>query len=96
MNEMEYWKGRVADGKLSVGELMGNREGKEFELDLGDGTTGRIPAKLRIHPIVLLSGPNPTNYLLNIEILWEDDTQSRRGAIKSRSMQMVMTEFPEG
>ena len=46
LNYMEYWKGRIADGSLSVYELAGDPDGDEIFLVGGMGQKNSIEARL--------------------------------------------------
>ena len=46
LNYMEYWKGRIADGSLSVYELAGDPDGDEIFLVGGMGQKSSVEARL--------------------------------------------------
>ena len=77
LNYMEYWKGRIADGSLSVYELAGDPDGDEIFLVGGMGQKNSIEARLyydlrRLNPFNDYGNTDLTRYELECWIKWGD------------------------
>ena len=84
LNYMEYWKGRIADGKLSPYELAGDPDGDEIFLVGGLGQKNSIEARLyydfrRLNNFNDYGTTDMTRYELECWIKWGDRFTSPPG-----------------
>ena len=84
LNYMEYWKGRIADGKLSPYELAGDPDGDEIFLVGGLGQKNSIEARLyydfrRLNNFNDYGTTDMTRYELECWIKWGDRFTSPTG-----------------
>ena len=103
LNYMEYWKGRIADGSLSVYELAGDPDGDEIYLVGGLNQKNSIKAKLyydlrRLNAFNDYGITDLTRYELECWVRWNDRFISPQGryansATHERRMSTIMTEF---
>ena len=103
LNYMEYWKGRIADGSLSVYELAGDPDGDEIFLVGGMGQKNSIEARLyydlrRLNPCNDYGNTDLTRYELECWIKWGDRFTSPTGRYAGdtgyeRRISTIMTEF---
>ena len=103
LNYMEYWKGRIADGSLSVYELAGDPDGDEIFLVGGMGQKNSIEARLyydlrRLNPFNDYGNTDLTRYELECWIKWGDRFTSPTGRYAGdtgyeRRISTIMTEF---
>ena len=103
LNYMEYWKGRIADGSLSVYELAGDPDGDEIFLVGGMGQKNSIEARLyydlrRLNPFNDYGNTDLTRYELECWIKWGDRFTSPTGSYAGdtgyeRRISTIMTEF---
>ena len=103
LNYMEYWKGRIADGSLSVYELAGDPDGDEIFLVGGMGQKNSIEASLyydlrRLNPFNDYGNTDLTRYELECWIKWGDRFTSPTGRYAGdigheRRISTIMTEF---
>ncbi len=103
LNYMEFWKGRVADGRLSVSERAGDPNGDSIYLVGGLNQKNSIEAKL-YYDLRRLNGFNDfgvtdfTRYELECWIKWSDRFASPTsrysgGANRERKISTIMTVF---
>ena len=103
LNYMEYWKGRIADGSLSVYELAGDPDGDEIFLVGGTGQKNSIEARLfydlrRLNMFNDYGSTDMTRYELACWIKWGDRFTSPTGRFAGdigheRKISTIMTEF---
>ena len=84
LNYMEYWKGRIADGSLSVYELAGDPDGDEIFLVGGMGQRILLRQRLyydlrRLNPFNDYGNTDLTRYELECWIKWGDRFTSPTG-----------------
>jgi prepilin-type N-terminal cleavage/methylation domain-containing protein len=95
---LEYWKGRIADGKVSLTERAGDPVGKEVFLRGEKFSDVAVPARLFYDPITLVPsayGDNIKRYQIRVWIEWEDYTSTSRRIKKHEELAMVMSQFPK-
>ena len=100
---MEYWKGRIADGKLSPYELAGDPDGDEIFLVGGLGQKNSIEARLyydfrRLNNFNDYGTTDMTRYELECWIKWGDRFTSPTGRYAGntgyeRRLSTIMTKF---
>ena len=103
LNYMEYWKGRIADGKLSPYELAGDPDGDEIFLVGGLGQKNSIEARLyydfrRLNNFNDYVTTDMTRYELECWIKWGDRFTSPTGRYAGdtgyeRRLSTIMTKF---
>ncbi|RMF07838.1 MAG: prepilin-type N-terminal cleavage/methylation domain-containing protein [Candidatus Neomarinimicrobiota bacterium] len=96
INYLEYWKGRIADGQLSVAEKAGNPRGTQIYLEGNQFSQHKVPATLYLDPIQFIPSPHPgglRRWQLHARIRWEDFSLSSRSVQRERDLSMIMTEF---
>lgn len=103
LNYMEYWKGRVADGNLSAGELAGDPDGDEIYLVGSQGERYSIKAQIYydfryLNPSTEYGETSFTRYELECWIRWSDyfatpPSQYSGRVGKERRLSTVMTVF---
>ena len=103
LNYMEYWKGRIADGKLSPYELAGDPDGDEIFLVGGLGQKNSIEARLyydfrRLNNFNDYGTTDMTRYELECWIKWGDRFTSPTGRYAGdtgyeRRLSTIMTKF---
>ncbi len=96
VNYMEYWRGRVADGHLSVTDKAGNTLGKKVYLEGDQSTPNRVIATLYLDPMQVVTSDvqsDFTRYQLTARIKWDDFSLSKKPVTRERSLSMIMTEF---
>ncbi len=95
---IEYMKGRIADGNLTITEKAGDFLGETVYL-IGDANTDiSVPAIIyydHITPVYTDSASSINRYLLHAWIEWQDFSTPRNKYIKRADMEMVMMEFPK-
>ena len=103
LNYMEYWKGRIADGKLSPYELAGDPDGDAIFLVGGLGQKNSIEARLyydfrRLNNFNDYGTTDMTRYELECWIKWGDRFTSPTGRYAGdtgyeRPLSTIMTKF---
>ncbi|MFQ6613679.1 MAG: type II secretion system protein [Fidelibacterota bacterium] len=95
-NYLEYWKGRIADGQLSIGEKAGNLRGKSIYLEGDQFSKHKIRATLYLDPIQFIPSPHSgglKRWLLHARIRWKDYSFATKSVSRERELSMIMTEF---
>ncbi|MBT3300159.1 MAG: prepilin-type N-terminal cleavage/methylation domain-containing protein [Candidatus Marinimicrobia bacterium] len=101
LNFTEYWKGRIADGRLSPSERIGNPEGKTVLLRGSRNSEDRVEAKLFYDLTVLDNisefGNTPINRVkLETWIRWDNFLSKRKQSsqtARKRRLETIMMVF---
>jgi len=96
INYLEYWKGRVADGQLSISEKAGNVQGKTIYLEGDQFSKHKVQATLYLDPIRFVESSHPgglRRWELHARIRWQDFSFSTKSVTRERELSMIMTQF---
>ncbi|NOZ74540.1 MAG: prepilin-type N-terminal cleavage/methylation domain-containing protein [FCB group bacterium] len=93
---MEYWKGRIADGQLSIGEKAGNLRGTTIYLEGDQFSRYKVPATLYLDPVQFIPSPHSgglRRWQLHARIRWQDFSFATKSVTRERDLSMIMTQF---
>lgn len=95
---MEFLKGRIADGNMTITEKSGDFNGTTVYLWGNQNSAKQVPAKMyyeNIVPVFTDSLSYIDRYLLHAWIEWEDFSTPGKHITKREDLQLVMLEFPQ-
>ena len=93
---VEFMKGRIADGHLTVTETMGNYQGQTVFLEGDKYSNKKIPAKIYYDHMTIVqtdSASRINRRYLRAWITWQDFSSIKK-VTRSEEIEMVMMEFP--